>query len=393
MLKKGFCVILILCAFGRAVCFGQQATFVPGATVIFEDNFSQDTVGGFPAKWHMSTCTKRIVPGYPESPQFCKVERDSNDHVLLMENSTRFTDPNMMEVNNLPDNFSVDFDFTFDSLGRCAELCYYTLPNKDSCLKTTVHMHYLGTLSIVGRNEQNLLTVKYPNFNSSGWHHIAVVYRNRALQVFIDKYPPANLADGKFTPHGLALSCIPPIRYRHFRVSTGGAMSGSLASNSNGNNSNNSGNTNGNVNGNSSGATRNGSRNGIAAINIAKAQKSSIAQILTEKKFVTHDILFDKNKSTITTASLTFVAELTQLMKENPKVKLEIGGHTDNAGDPKINLKLSQDRADEVKKQLVLGGVEEDRLTAIGFGSSKPLQSNKTEAGRANNRRVEFVRK
>ena len=80
-------------------------------------------------------------------------------------------------------------------------------------------------------------------------------------------------------------------------------------------------------------------------------------------------------------------------MKSNPTVKLEIGGHTDNAGDPKVNMKLSQDRADEVKKQLVLGGIAESRLTAIGFGSSKPLQSNKTETGRANNRRVEFVRK
>jgi outer membrane protein OmpA-like peptidoglycan-associated protein len=69
---------------------------------------------------------------------------------------------------------------------------------------------------------------------------------------------------------------------------------------------------------------------------------------------------------------------------------LSINGHTDNTGGDDLNLKLSQDRADAAKQYLVNQGISADRITAIGYGSSKPIQSNDTEEGRSKNRRVEF---
>ena len=70
------------------------------------------------------------------------------------------------------------------------------------------------------------------------------------------------------------------------------------------------------------------------------------------------------------------------------EIKLE--GHTDNQGDPALNLKLSQDRVNEVKKYLVSKGIATSRITTEGFGDTKPLGSNEEEATRKLNRRVEF---
>ena len=79
-------------------------------------------------------------------------------------------------------------------------------------------------------------------------------------------------------------------------------------------------------------------------------------------------------------------------LKQNPTIKLEIDGHTDNDGAPELNLKLSQERSGEVKKQLVILGIAAGRLTTKGYGDTKPIQSNAKQEGKAKNRRVEFLK-
>ncbi|MFC7667282.1 OmpA family protein [Hymenobacter humi] len=78
-------------------------------------------------------------------------------------------------------------------------------------------------------------------------------------------------------------------------------------------------------------------------------------------------------------------------MKEYPSLEIKISGHTDNQGDPALNLKLSQDRVNEVKKYLSSHGINSGRITTEGFGGSKPIASNDQEETRAKNRRVEFT--
>ena len=75
-----------------------------------------------------------------------------------------------------------------------------------------------------------------------------------------------------------------------------------------------------------------------------------------------------------------------------PNSEFEISGHTDNRGKPKINLKLSQDRAESVRTYLVNRGIAANRLVAKGYGDTRPLASNETADGRAQNRRIEFNR-
>ncbi|NJN78478.1 MAG: OmpA family protein [Saprospiraceae bacterium] len=82
---------------------------------------------------------------------------------------------------------------------------------------------------------------------------------------------------------------------------------------------------------------------------------------------------------------------LVVLLKENPTIKIQINGHTDNVGNPETNQKLSLNRATAVMNYLIENGIETDRLTAKGFGENQPIDTNETEIGRKNNRRTEFI--
>jgi MYXO-CTERM domain-containing protein len=102
-------------------------------------------------------------------------------------------------------------------------------------------------------------------------------------------------------------------------------------------------------------------------------------------------IYFDNNKSTIQARSEPLIKEMANLIRTRPDLGvIAIEGYTDGRGAKGHNLKLSRERAAAVRSLLIKSGVTEDRLTSDGFGSERPLDDNKTEAGRAKNRRVEF---
>ncbi len=105
----------------------------------------------------------------------------------------------------------------------------------------------------------------------------------------------------------------------------------------------------------------------------------------------TRPINFDFNKSEIKPESIPIIEEIVDVMLSNPKLKLEIQGHTDNIGGIEFNLKLSEARALAVFNALVERGVDSSRLRYRGFGFSRPVANNDTEEGRAKNRRTEFV--
>jgi OmpA-OmpF porin, OOP family len=122
---------------------------------------------------------------------------------------------------------------------------------------------------------------------------------------------------------------------------------------------------------------------------------AELARLLNENGSVAlHNILFDTGKATLKAESAAALAPVGELLKSEPQLKLEIQGHTDNVGVAAQNLKLSQDRAAAVKGYLVQTlGVPADRMTTSGFGDSRPVADNKTDHGRAQNRRVELVKK
>jgi len=103
-------------------------------------------------------------------------------------------------------------------------------------------------------------------------------------------------------------------------------------------------------------------------------------------------IQFASGSEVILPKSEQLVDEMARALKEHPELKkVEIQGHTDSTGDDFFNLKLGQERADSVKRALVKRGVPPARLVSKGYGESNPIAPNLTRAGRAKNRRVEFV--
>lgn len=101
-------------------------------------------------------------------------------------------------------------------------------------------------------------------------------------------------------------------------------------------------------------------------------------------------ILFDTGKSSIKAESTSVMVDIIQILNEYPNAKFTVEGHTDSVGSESLNQKLSESRANSVRDFLIDKGIGSDRLTAIGYGEAKPIATNNTRAGRAQNRRVEI---
>jgi len=107
------------------------------------------------------------------------------------------------------------------------------------------------------------------------------------------------------------------------------------------------------------------------------------------KTYTLKDVHFDTNKATLKTSSYKSLNELAEFMLIKKTLKIELAGHTDSDGDPEMNLKLSQRRAENVRSYLIKKGVSANRLTAKGYGEAQPIADNSTSAGKQLNRRTE----
>src|SRR5712691_4783241 len=104
-----------------------------------------------------------------------------------------------------------------------------------------------------------------------------------------------------------------------------------------------------------------------------------------------HGPQFDFNKATLKPAGKKMVDGAVTVMKDKPSMKVSVEGHTDSIGSDTYNQKLSERRAQAVRDYMVSQGIDAARISVKGWGKTKPIASNKTEAGRAENRRVEII--
>ncbi len=114
---------------------------------------------------------------------------------------------------------------------------------------------------------------------------------------------------------------------------------------------------------------------------------------LNKKGFVTLYINFDTGRHELKPEGQAVVREIVAALNAEPTLKLAIEGHTDNVGSAASNKALSERRANSVREAIVQAGIDAARVTAAGFGQERPIADNRTEEGRAKNRRVELVKK
>jgi len=109
------------------------------------------------------------------------------------------------------------------------------------------------------------------------------------------------------------------------------------------------------------------------------------------EKVPLNNIFFEYAKAMLRSESFPELDRIAETLKSNINLTIEIQGHTDNVGSNERNLKLSQDRAESVRSYLLSKKLPANRVTSVGFGEARPIESNDTEEGKAKNRRVEFV--
>jgi outer membrane protein OmpA-like peptidoglycan-associated protein len=321
--------------------------FVPGTEIIFEDNLEGEQNGEFPSKWD-------LVQGNFENASF-----DGSNVIYHMKcnmNGGGGIVPMLKNAKDdyLPEEFTIEFDayFTENHGGN------YVIYFGDYRNQTKLDKEYqiakkwirIAKNSVEGENFE---TNFYPGYKSGiydktpKWRHVAISFNKRALKVYLDDARVLNIPNLGYNPTGFSL----------------GKQS---------------------VEGKDPGYTKN--------FRIAKGAVPLYDKFLTDGKFVTTGIKFDVNKATIKPESMGTINYVVKMMTDHPELKFSVEGHTDSDGETAPNQKLSEARAKSVMDKMVELGISADRLTSKGHGESKPMAGNDTPEGKAQNRRVEFVK-
>jgi outer membrane protein OmpA-like peptidoglycan-associated protein len=246
----------------------------------------------------------------------------------------------------LTDNFSIEYD-TYMTPGAYGLIIYmYDPEGHDMSVHSTsadVNWSFSNTKTLSGSLPSGIREGNY--FNK--WHHIAMAYKNDQLKVYVDQYRVLTVPHCDFKPARVECAGIGnqdnPIIFKDFKIADGASM-------------------------------------------------NMLDAIMTDGKFVTHGINFNVNSAELKPESMGVIGDVVKYMKEHADLKLQIDGHTDSDGGDDANMKLSQARADAVKDAMLKAGIDGSRLTTKGMGESKPIASNDSPQGKAENRRVEFVK-
>lgn len=317
--------------------------FVPGDEIIFEDDLSREENGEFPSRWD-------LVHGNAENASL------SGQNFIKLDDRSIVT-PLINKEDYLPEVFTMEFDAYFnDTYSHWQSYIIRFYPGDDTQKQVRedlvvfpLRVNKNGAFIPSRVNNENK---EYRNQGpeqpdgKSGWKHIAISYNQRALKVFIDQDRILNIPNIELDPTAVSIQIEGPKEMIF----------------------------------------------GIKNIRIAEGGKDLYDRIVADGKFITRGILFDVNKAILKPESMGVINEIANLMKMHSDLKFSIEGHTDSDGDDSHNLKLSEQRAIAVKEALAGLGIDGSRMQSKGMGETVPVSDNNTPEGKANNRRVEFVK-
>ena len=340
-----------------------SSDFKRGSVIMFQDDVTAEQVGEFPSKWDLfqGTVETKILGGV----KAINLTDNAQIQPLIKEQGAY-----------LPEEFTIEYDFYYWPGGKVPGNEDIGLNDMKLILAVTKdrseYPHEGGDegdwTAFVLTHGVHSSSEHYYYFNGNkkgdftysfkkGWNHVALSFNKRAMKVYFNNKRVVNLPRVN-QPTWMCFQV--PYEYINLTFIRNVVIA-----------------------------------KGAVALYDRNAQDvSAVEKAIAETgKFVTNNILFETGKATLKSESMTEIEKVAAYMKKNPRVRFEVQGHTDNQGSDKVNDPLSQQRAEAVVKALANLGVDDFNLKAVGKGSHEPVADNKTEAGRAKNRRVEFIKK
>jgi len=342
-----------------AVAQNQKSDFVRGSVILFEDDFANEQMGEFPSKWDISDGSLEVASVNGKKYAHSNA---SGGTVFspLMENMQSY----------LPDVFTLEWEEFMCKPGDIDQMAWHIyFYQGDDELGNIYKMFRPGNPDVYGNysfkkggGASGDVTgdLRWDDLEKcvklGQWNHFAISFNKRAFKYYINGQRVINL------PNVAA-----PSRFE-FHVQDGYPY------------------------------------RGVGHVILAKGAAdlyqrqttdlSAVEKAIAETgKFVTNNILFETGKATLKPESMAEIQKVADYMKKNPSARFEVQGHTDNQGSDAVNDPLSQQRAEAVVKALEQLGCDPFNLRPVGKGSHEPVADNSTDAGRAKNRRVEFIKK
>lgn len=325
--------------------------FVPGETVLFFDDFSQDNIGDFPSLWNTSSKGEVVtMNNYPG-----KWFKLGMDGVFVPEFKGK-----------LPENFTLEFDTVFDIINSAWSgflgLDFFNGTNNPvenlENIGAVGFKFKCGTENVTydswGSDTDNSGNIQSTFFadNDKQKVRVSVWVQKTRVRLYLNEKKLIDL------PKLIAAGTV----FDRMRISEIG-----LSDEAN--------------------------QIYITNYRIAVGAPDMRSKLITEGKLVTRGITFDSGSDKIKPESFGVLKEIATVLKENALVKVKIVGHTDNEGDDKMNMDLSKKRATAVKNSLSKDfAIEAARMETDGKGESQPSGPNTSSEGKANNRRVEFIK-
>ncbi|NLR67017.1 OmpA family protein [Chitinophaga varians] len=334
--------------------------FVPGEKIIMHENFAQDAVGEFPGQWNTRSGAEIVT-----------VSNRPGKWLAMKQDGTFY--PEYL-TSNLPDNFTLQVDvmasngiagigmLTISMLkaANANEKFDLATDNQVSAPSFKVSLapkssgdgFFRYSSNVIGSNTINGMPVF--NVPKKNYVRVSLWRQKQRVRVYLDSTKILDLP----------------------RALDAGTILNTLAFNAY--------------------APDYDKKDGtfyISNITLAVGAPDTRNKLMTEGKFISHGILFDTNSDQIKPESYGALKDIANVLTENAAVKVKIVGHTDADGNDKLNLDLSKRRADAVKAALGKDfGIDVARLETDGKGKTQPIDNNNTEVGKANNRRVEFIK-
>ncbi len=325
--------------------------FVPGEKVLFFDDFSGENIGDFPGRWNTNGSGEVVTLGGMPG-KWLKMKTGGT---FYPETGKGF-----------PENFTFEFDLvaSFETEPGCIDIGMYK-STPDEAMDGLVPGEGGGTcrleghsISIFNWKEGNYAGIENSTDNNYYFEHnnnkirISVSVQKQRMRLYVDAVKIYDVP--RFFPEGILIDRV--------RFALGSCE-------------------------------MEGYQPFISNFRIAAGAPDMRNKLMTEGKLVTRGITFDSGSDNIKAESYGTLKEIAGVLKDNPAIRIKITGHTDSDGDESSNLALSKKRAAAVKTALAgQFGIDAARMETDGKGESQPVSPNTTPEGKANNRRVEFIK-